>query len=78
MSEGRAASGPSRVPSGLESEPDERGRFGEFGGRYVAEGLIAALDELLEATRTIVPSEAFRSELDAPQRVAAILEGIEQ
>jgi tryptophan synthase beta chain len=30
----------------------------------VAEGLIAALDELLEATRTIVPSEAFRSELD--------------
>jgi tryptophan synthase beta chain len=30
----------------------------------VAEGLVAALDELLEATRTIVPSEAFRSELD--------------
>ncbi len=60
MSEGCPASGPSGVPS----EPDERGRFGEFGGRYVAEGLVAALDELLEATRTIVPSEAFRSELD--------------
>ena len=26
--------------------PDARGRFGEFGGRFVPESLMAALDEL--------------------------------
>ena len=31
-------------PKGAVSEPDERGRFGDFGGRYVAEGLVAALE----------------------------------
>ncbi len=40
------------------------GRFGPFGGRYVAETLIAALDELEAARLEIVPSEAFQRELD--------------
>jgi tryptophan synthase beta chain len=40
------------------------GTFGPYGGRYVAETLVPALDELARATETIVPSPAFRAELD--------------
>jgi tryptophan synthase beta chain len=40
------------------------GTFGPYGGRYVAETLVPALDELARATATIVPSPAFRAELD--------------
>ena len=32
--------------------PDARGRFGAYGGRYVPEVLIPALDELAEAWAT--------------------------
>ena len=32
-----------------EHEPDERGRFGEFGGRFVPETVMGALDELVAA-----------------------------
>jgi len=39
------------------------GRFGEFGGRYVPETLVAALDELEEARQRIVPSPEFQREL---------------
>jgi tryptophan synthase beta chain len=39
------------------------GRFGPYGGRYVPETLIAALDELAEAYPRITAQEAFRSEL---------------
>ncbi len=42
-----------------------RGRFGAYGGRYVSEALISALDELEEAVRVVVPSEAFQAELRA-------------
>ena len=52
------------VKRGVRSEPDERGRFGEFGGRYVSESLVAALDELQEATETIFVSKEFQAELD--------------
>ena len=45
-------------------EADARGRFGEYGGRYVPETLIAALDELAEAYPRITGSEEFRRELD--------------
>jgi tryptophan synthase beta chain len=38
--------------------------FGPYGGRYVAETLVPALDELTRATETIVASAAFRAELD--------------
>ncbi|MBK8216616.1 MAG: tryptophan synthase subunit beta [Myxococcales bacterium] len=44
--------------------PGLRRRFGDYGGRYVAETLHEALDELEAAFVTIVPSEAFRTELD--------------
>ncbi|MBW2294492.1 MAG: tryptophan synthase subunit beta [Deltaproteobacteria bacterium] len=46
------------------SEPDERGFFGEFGGRYVPETLVAALDELVEAYPRITQSPEYRKELD--------------
>ncbi len=40
------------------------GHFGPFGGRYVPETLVAALEDLDEARRRIVPGEAFQRELD--------------
>jgi len=40
------------------------GRFGEYGGRYVPEVLIAALDELEDAYSKISQSSEFQAELD--------------
>jgi tryptophan synthase beta chain len=48
----------------MKSQADERGRFGEYGGRWVPETLIAALDELTEAYPRITGGEAFRCELE--------------
>ncbi|MCB1281924.1 MAG: hypothetical protein KDB18_10415, partial [Salinibacterium sp.] len=39
------------------SVPDARGRFGEFGGRYVPETLIAALDQLAEVYQAAAADE---------------------
>jgi tryptophan synthase beta chain len=44
--------------------PAVRGRFGPYGGRYVPETLMAALDELEAAIPRIVPSRPFQQELD--------------
>jgi len=41
------------------------GNFGEYGGRYVPELLVPALDELESARRRVVPSREFQSELGA-------------
>jgi tryptophan synthase beta chain len=38
-------------------------RFGSYGGSYVPETLVGALEELENAYRTLVPSPAFRKEL---------------
>ena len=43
--------------------PDERGRFGEFGGCYVPETLMAAVLELQDAYRTVRADRAFWQEL---------------
>jgi tryptophan synthase beta subunit len=43
--------------------PDARGRFGTYGGRYVPEVLIPALDELAEAWSALRDDPAFRTEL---------------
>ena len=43
--------------------PDERGRFGQFGGKFVPETLMAALDELEQAYRDIQQDAAFQKEL---------------
>ena len=46
------------------TQPDAAGRFGEFGGRYVPETLIPALEELNSAFQEALADEGFRSELD--------------
>jgi tryptophan synthase beta chain len=44
--------------------PDEHGRFGRFGGRYVPETLMNALFELEEAYKNYSKDPAFLAELD--------------
>lgn len=44
--------------------PDSVGRFGQFGGRYVPETLIAALDQLESAFAEAMVDAAFRQRLD--------------
>jgi tryptophan synthase beta chain len=51
-------------PSPDASLPDEKGRFGEFGGRYVPETLIAALDQLDQEYRAAQKDPSFQAELD--------------
>ena len=46
------------------SLPDERGRFGPYGGRYVPETLIPALEELEEAYLKLKKDPEFLAELD--------------
>jgi tryptophan synthase beta chain len=46
-------------------QPDARGRFGRFGGRYVPEVLIPALDELASAWSELRDEPTYRGELDA-------------
>src|SRR5947209_3621803 len=45
--------------------PDRRGYFGEFGGKYVPETLMAALDEFEAAYRKLRRDKSFARELDA-------------
>ena len=45
--------------------PDERGRFGPFGGKFVPESLMAALTELETAYEQARHDVAFQSELQA-------------
>ncbi|NYH42350.1 tryptophan synthase beta chain [Micromonospora jinlongensis] len=47
------------------SQPDSAGHFGRFGGRFVPEALVAALDELDGAWRTAMADESFRAEFAA-------------
>jgi tryptophan synthase beta chain len=48
--------------------PDDKGRFGPYGGRYIPETLVPAFDRLTEAVATILPTPAFRDELNAELR----------
>ncbi len=43
--------------------PDERGHFGKFGGKFVPETLIAALQELENAYKSVKQDEDFQKEL---------------
>jgi tryptophan synthase beta chain len=47
------------------STPVIAGYFGRYGGRFVAETLVPALEELSRAAEEIVPSRAFQDELGA-------------
>lgn len=42
--------------------PDKSGHFGEFGGQYVPETLMAALDELLSVYHSLKKDKAFQKE----------------
>ena len=44
--------------------PDDRGRFGDYGGKFVPETLMAALDELEDAYLEARESEDFQGQLD--------------
>jgi len=56
------ASRPAGVQSGLLPGPDARGYFGEYGGRFVPETLIGALDELDGLYRSSRNDPAFADE----------------
>ena len=45
------------------SLPDERGRFGDFGGKFVPETLMAALEELETAYREVKENQEFQDRL---------------
>jgi tryptophan synthase beta chain len=48
--------------------PDARGRYGDFGGRFVPESLMAALDELEQAYTAAVADPTFAAELAEQER----------
>ena len=52
-------------PNSFRSGPDEDGRFGIYGGRFVAETLMPLILELEEAYEAAKADPAFRAELDA-------------
>ncbi len=52
----------SAVAERTTSVPDDRGRFGTYGGRYVPEVLIPALDELAAAWSELRDDPGFRTE----------------
>lgn len=49
--------------------PDQRGRFGEFGGKFVPESLMAPLAELEQAYHEAQHDPAFKRELDELLRI---------
>ena len=49
----------------IEALPDERGRFGAFGGRFVPETLMSALEELERAYTEQRESRAFQERLES-------------
>ncbi len=56
------------MSSSTSQVPDARGYFGEFGGRFVPETIIPALDELEASYQEAVSDPAFHAELAQLQR----------
>jgi tryptophan synthase beta chain len=54
-----------KAGAGNQSLPDERGHFGPYGGRFVAETLMHPLNELTEAYQKYLQDPGFMAELDA-------------
>lgn len=52
------------IPNSLRNLPDERGRFGAFGGRFVAETLMPLILELEAAYEAAKSDPAFQAEFD--------------
>ncbi|MBS0562397.1 MAG: tryptophan synthase subunit beta [Proteobacteria bacterium] len=57
-------SGRARGLNSLRSGPDQRGRFGDFGGRFVAETLMPLILEVEKAYRAAQADPGFKRELD--------------
>ncbi len=53
-----------QIPNSLRQGPDGRGRFGDYGGRFVAETLMPLILELEAAYDAARADPAFRTELD--------------
>jgi tryptophan synthase beta chain len=51
--------------TGLSTGPDAQGRFGPYGGKFVSETLMSALEELEAVYRRLSADEDFQRELDA-------------
>jgi tryptophan synthase beta chain len=58
----------SSAPKAPYSYPDNRGRYGAFGGRYVPETLMYPLEELEQAYRNACNDPAFTEQLDMLRR----------
>ena len=52
------------IPNSLRNGPDERGHFGIFGGRFVAETLMPLILDLEDAYKAARQDPAYRAELD--------------
>ena len=52
------------APNSLRTGPDERGHFGQFGGRYVAETLMPLILDLERHYRAAQADPAFKAEFD--------------
>jgi tryptophan synthase beta chain len=52
------------MTTALRRDPDDRGYFGAFGGKYVPETLVEPIEELLRAYFQVRNDESFRRELD--------------
>ena len=52
------------VPNSFRTQPDERGHFGQFGGRYVAETLMPLVLDLEREYRKAQADPAFQAEFD--------------
>jgi len=55
---------PMTLPNSLRSQPDERGHFGNFGGRYVAETLMPLILDLEAHYRAAKADPAFAAQFD--------------
>ena len=51
-------------PNSLRTQPDERGHFGQFGGRYVAETLMPLILDLEREYKAAKADPAFKEEFD--------------
>ena len=55
---------PVAVPNSFRQQPDTRGHFGDYGGRYVAETLMPLILELERAYRAAKQDPAFQAQFD--------------
>ena len=52
------------LPNTFRNQPDDRGHFGQFGGRYVAETLMPLILDLEKEYRKAKSDPAFQAEFD--------------